>query len=98
VFFALVLPGLIPFLLLVILGLLLLGTKAIRIFFRPIGKLFRPLWKFLRPILIDLLVILFIPFYLIYKLLLLGTKAIRRLFRRFRRGRRLLSEHKEEEE
>ena len=30
--------------------------------------------------------------------LLLGTKAIRRLFRRFRRGRRPLSEHEEEEE
>jgi len=49
-------------------------------------------------LLVYLLAILSFPFYLIYELLLLGTKAIRRLFRRFRRGRRSLSGHEEEEE
>jgi hypothetical protein len=76
----------------------LLDTKAIRRFPWPFRII---LWTFRAILNVGLIIfaLLFLgPIYLVYQLLLLGTEAIRRLFRRFRRGRRSLSEHEEEEE
>jgi len=81
-----------------IVRLSLLDTKAIRRFPWPFRIILWPFRAILNVGLIIFALLFLGPIYLVHQLLLLGTEAIQRFFRLFRRGRRSLSGHEEEEE